>query len=486
MFVLLIFSLLAYHTPVASGHPQCLDYLPPFQSAKPLGLCRKTSQYGCCTSSRDRSLQNFYDYARHYGREAGAPKECEEFLRTIICAECSPYAAHIFDAETPPAIKTNYSKKDERFPGLCYSFCFKSFKVCRNMLLRLPLRPSFRKFIEYSNSNDFCQWAVPADKDYCIPQVNDFVISRSAKQPQKDTRTMCVQPVLHKLFNPLAAVPANDGTNRLFIGEQRGMVHVIDVKGNLQSNRPFLDLKRKVLNSGQAWDERGFLGIVFHPKFASNGRFFVYYSCQDDKNVSQKTNQTEDDDRHWFDSPKHKIRISEFIVSSSDPNVADSESEVVILELEEPEANHEGGMIFFGDDGYLYIVTGDGGGGGDRHWSIGNSLNMTNLLGKVLRVDVDVYDGRRYRIPSDNPFIGTKGARPEIYAYGARNMWRCSKDRGDPISRKGKGRVFCGDVGQNKFEEIDIIVKGGNYGWRAMEGNECYDKTLCTSKLMSK
>ena len=108
------------------------------------------------------------------------------------------------------------------------------------------------------------------------------------------------------------------------------------------------------------------------------------------------------------------------------------------------------------------------------------------MLGKVLRVDVDVYDGRRYRIPSDNPFIGTKGARPEIYAYGARNMWRCSKDRGDPISRKGKGRVFCGDVGQNQFEEIDIIAKGGNYGWRAMEGNECYDKTLCTYKLMSK
>ena len=108
----------------------------------------------------------------------------------------------------------------------------------------------------------------------------------------------------------------------------------------------------------------------------------------------------------------------------------------------------------------------------------------TNLLGKVLRVDVDVYDGRRYKIPADNPMVNLKKARPEIYAYGVRNMWRCSKDRGDRLNKYGKGRIFCGDVGQNKYEEIDIIVKGGNYGWRAMEGNNCYDKTLCTSKIM--
>ena len=110
----------------------------------------------------------------------------------------------------------------------------------------------------------------------------------------------------------------------------------------------------------------------------------------------------------------------------------------------------------------------------------------SNLLGKVLRVDVNVYDGRRYRIPVDNPLVDLKKAKPEIYAYGVRNMWRCSKDRGHRRTKAGKGRIFCGDVGQNKFEEIDIIVRGGNYGWRAMEGNNCYDKSLCKSRLMSK
>ncbi len=110
-----------------------------------------------------------------------------------------------------------------------------------------------------------------------------------------------------------------------------------------------------------------------------------------------------------------------------------------------------------------------------------SSFQRSTLLGKILRINVDVYDGRRYAIPPDNPFIKTKHARDEIYAYGMRNPWRCSKDRGNRVTRDGKGRIFCGDVGQDKYEEIDIIVKGGNYGWRAMEANSCYDETLCKS-----
>lgn len=114
-------------------------------------------------------------------------------------------------------------------------------------------------------------------------------------------------------------------------------------------------------------------------------------------------------------------------------------------------------------------------------------LCRSTLLGKVLRVDVDNNDdGAPYSIPSDNPFLWEKGARPEVYAYGVRNMWRCSIDRGDPITRKGRGRMFCGDVGQNKFEEVDLIVKGGNYGWRAKEGFSCYDKVMCKNSSLGK
>uniref|UniRef100_A0A8D0GN33 HHIP like 2 n=1 Tax=Sphenodon punctatus TaxID=8508 RepID=A0A8D0GN33_SPHPU len=152
-----------------------------------------------------------------------------------------------------------------------------------------------------------------------------------------------------------------------------------------------------------------------------------------------------------------------------------------ILEIEEPAANHNGGQVLFGLDGYMYLFTGDGGKAGDPFGKFGNAQNKSVLLGKVLRIDVDGKspDGKPYRIPLDNPFVSDTKALPEVYAYGVRNMWRCSVDRGDPVTHKGRGRIFCGDVGQNRFEEIDIIVKGGNYGWRAKEGFECYDIKLC-------
>lgn len=463
------------------GHPQCLDYFPPFRSARPKQLCKETASYGCCTSSRERSLQKVYDFIENTGEKVGSSYKCMDFVKEIICAECHPYAAHIYDAEIPPVVQTNFSKKDERFPGLCKKYCEQHFDDCRDMMMHLPLRDSFLNFISKSSRSDFCTWAVPGDNDYCYPTVvGGNMNSQRGRKPIGDN-ILCVQPIAHHLSNPLAAVSPNDGTHRLFVAEQSGIVYIFDSKGKLIQNKPFLDIRKKILNSGQGWDERGFLGLVFHPKFSRNGRFFVYYSTTKESSIA---NKTMDESRHWFNSPKHKIRIAEYIVSATDPNLADTDSEIVLLEIEQPEANHEGGMLLFGDDGYLYIFVGDGGGAGDNHFAIGNSLNVTNLLGKVLRVDVDVYDGRRYKIPADNPMVTLKKARPEIYAYGVRNMWRCSMDRGNRLNKYGKGRIFCGDVGQNKYEEIDIIVKGGNYGWRAMEGNNCYDKSLCTSKIM--
>uniref|UniRef100_A0A672Z4Q4 HHIP-like protein 1 n=1 Tax=Sphaeramia orbicularis TaxID=375764 RepID=A0A672Z4Q4_9TELE len=141
--------------------------------------------------------------------------------------------------------------------------------------------------------------------------------------------------------------------------------------------------------------------------------------------------------------------------------------------------------LLFGHDGYLYIFIGDGGRAGDPFGKFGNSQNKSTLLGKVLRIDVDNNDdGAPYSIPSDNPFLGEKETKPEIYAYGVRNMWRCSIDRGDPSTGTGRGRMFCGDVGQNKYEEVDLIVKGGNYGWRAKEGFSCYDRKLCQNSSL--
>jgi hypothetical protein len=164
--------------------------------------------------------------------------------------------------------------------------------------------------------------------------------------------------------------------------------------------------------------------------------------------------------------------IDEFQVSAGDPNVADTSTrETIIGPINQPESNHNGGMIAFGPDGMLYIGMGDGGGGGDVHGSIGNGQDTNTLLGKMLRIDVDSAPdvGLNYHIPADNPFVGMGGFREEIYALGLRNPWRWSFDSG------GSNRLFLGDVGQGSIEEVDIIVSGGNYGWRRMEGSQCFN-----------
>ncbi|PIO38266.1 hypothetical protein AB205_0110060 [Aquarana catesbeiana] len=260
-------------------------------------------------------------------------------------------------------------------------------------------------------------------------------------------------------------VHANDGTHRFFIAEQMGYVWVYLPNGS-RVDKPFLNVSKAVLTSPWAGDERGFLGIAMHPDFRHNGKFYVYYSI--------------------YAKKAEKIRISEFHLSTDNMNMADHKSERIILEVTEPASNHNGGQILFGIDGYLYIFTGDGGRAGDPFGDFGNAQNKSSLLGKVLRINVTGNDkGPPYRIPPDNPFLREPTARPEVYAYGARNMWRCSVDRGDPVTGKGRGRIICGDVGQNKFEEVDLIQKGGNYGWRAKEGFSCYDKKLCNNASLN-
>lgn len=247
------------------------------------------------------------------------------------------------------------------------------------------------------------------------------------------------------LTSPVAMDSPKDGTRRIFICEQTGKIKVI--KNGKVNDKPFLDLSNKLDQMGKAYSEKGLLGIAFHPKYKSNGRFFVYYSAP----ASSKS----------FD---HTSIIAEYKISA-DPDIA-STSEKIIMKIDQPESNHNGGQLAFGPDGFLYIGSGDGGGGGDEHGPIGNGQYLNTLLGKILRIDID--SKSPYSIPSDNPFVRAKNARAEIWAYGLRNPWRFSFDR-------KTGKLFCADVGQNKWEEVDIIEKGKNYGWRVMEGNHCYN-----------
>ena len=242
---------------------------------------------------------------------------------------------------------------------------------------------------------------------------------------------------------PIVVTGAGDGTNRVFIATQWGTIHVIPNDQQVSQPAMFLDVRDQVAPFTKN-NEEGFLGLAFHPKYKENGEFFVYYTAL----------PTEE-------KPMLSV-ISRFRVSKDDPNKADPESEEVIMTIDQPYWNHNGGTIVFGPDGYLYVGLGDGGSGNDPHM---NGQNLQTLLGKILRIDVNgKSEGKNYAIPKDNPFVEfPKLALPEIWAYGIRNIWRMSFDR-------QTGDCWAADVGQELWEEVDIIVKGGNYGWNLREG----------------
>jgi glucose/arabinose dehydrogenase len=245
---------------------------------------------------------------------------------------------------------------------------------------------------------------------------------------------------------PVELTGAGDNRNRIFVVEQEGRIRVFQNARTVKTSFVFLDISDQVTSGG----ELGLLGLAFHPDFKTNGYFYVNYTRR---------------------GPLETV-IARFKVNASNPDVADPKSETVLLTFEQPYSNHNGGKVVFGNDGFLYIATGDGGSGGDPK-NMGQ--NRKQLLGKILRIDVNKPSpGKKYGIPADNPYAGNKsGYREEIYAYGMRNPWRMSFDR-------NTGRLWAGDVGQNRFEEIDIIEKGGNYGWRILEANECYEGSGCS------
>ncbi|KAJ8290280.1 hypothetical protein GJAV_G00010870 [Gymnothorax javanicus] len=439
-------------------HPQCLDFKPPFQPSEELAFCVMYKKFGCCDSAKDQELMaKFYrimDNFDYYGYAT-----CAGYVQDIICQECSPYAAHLFDAEDP-------STPVRSIPGLCGDYCFQFWQKCRSTITLLSDDKHLAEIEQ--DQHRFCKHLELDDTDYCYPRLlSNNQLTRDLGRVSADNEgclQLCLEEVANGLRNPVAMVHANDGTHRFFVAEQVGVVWTY-LPDRSRLARPFLNITKAVLTSPWEGDERGFLGLTFHPRVRYNRKLYVYYSVE-----------------VGFDE---RIRISEFLISAADMNVVDHSSERIILEIDEPASNHNGGQLLFADDGYLYIFTGDGGMAGDPFGKYGNSQNKSALLGKVLRIDVDNNDrGPVYRIPRDNPFIHDPEARPEVYAYGVRNMWRCSVDRGDPYTKEGKGRIFCGDVGQNKYEEVDIIEKGKNYGWRAKEGFSCYDKKLCSNSSL--
>jgi glucose/arabinose dehydrogenase len=234
---------------------------------------------------------------------------------------------------------------------------------------------------------------------------------------------------------PVEFTYASDGTSRVFVVEQKGQIRVFDNAATVTNAPVYLDIRKQVAYGG----EMGLLGLAFHPKFRENGYLYVNYTK---------------------DSPRETI-VSRFKALTAGAMRVDPASEVVLFRFRQPYPNHNGGKVSFGPDGMLYVATGDGGSGGDPQ---NNGQNRASWLGKILRVDVDATDKGHYGVPKDNPLADNKdGFREEIWAWGLRNPWRFSFD--------AQGRLWTGDVGQNEIEEIDIVQRGGNYGWRIREAN---------------
>ncbi len=283
----------------------------------------------------------------------------------------------------------------------------------------LPLRRLFGQGLFIFAAGALCACATPAEA-----------------QTPPETPPVRLESVVSGLEPSTAVVNAGDGSGRLFLTEQTGRIRILEDAQLLPE--PFLNLSSSLSAGG----EQGLLGLAFHPQYADNGRLFVNYTDLQGNTV-----------------------VAEYHVSD-DPNVADPGSARVLLTIEQPYSNHNGGNLVFGPDGYLYIGTGDGGSGGDPE---GNGQDLGALLGKMLRIDVDT--GDPYGVPADNPFVDTTGAQPEIWAYGLRNPWRYSFDR-------ATGDLWIADVGQNSFEEVNRqpadSLGGENYGWNTMEASSCY------------
>ena len=250
-----------------------------------------------------------------------------------------------------------------------------------------------------------------------------------------------------RFTRPVDIQSAPGHPDKLFVVEQAGVIRIFTNDKETSHAPSFLDIRGKVRDNA---NEEGLLGLAFHPQYQANGYFYVNYTAS---------------------APRRTI-IARYRSDPENPEQALVDSETVMIEVQQPYSNHNAGQLAFGPDGYLYIGMGDGGSAGDP---IRNGQNPSTLLGAMLRIDVDSEDGDGdvpYTIPPDNPFVGQRGFQPEIYAYGLRNPWRFSFD-------SLTGTLWTGDVGQNELEEVNIIVKGGNYGWNTFEGTNCFSASNC-------
>ena len=328
----------------SSSHPQCLDARPPFHAEAKLTFCPQYAEFGCCTQKDDNSLRIKYEHlrARIPTYKANIWARCSDYMKTFLCQTCSPYAAHIFDAEKPDQAQVI----PRHFPGLCTDYCTTFYDTCREIVDDYFTEPSDEqmKLTEalLQGPLQFCKLVNLTDYDYCFPNLleNRMLNGNITIQARTQEGCLCVERFENTyLRNPIFARHANDGSNRLFIGEQIGMIHIFYPDGS-SLPEPFLDMTPTILTTKNRGDERGLLGLAFHPQFSSNGLFYVYYSTE----LSWEENV-----KYMNEHADHKIQVTEYRISSSDPNKADPNYSRVILQVLQPWQNHNGGEVILSD-----------------------------------------------------------------------------------------------------------------------------------------
>ena len=318
--------------PQTLAHPQCLDASPPAPASSPLTMCTQYSKFGCCSPQQEEELLEQYRAVEHRLSDTDWAR-CHGYVKDLLCQRCTPLAAHVYDAEGDSA------SHPRALPGMCTDYCYEFYAKCRVVVWFLD--PSLASTLTFQTNVSFCQQMRISDMGYCYPdfkyQANNS--EPAALTPSSQPGCLCLESVATGLANPIIARHAGDGTGRLFVGEQRGVVYIVYPRTKERRPRPFLNITDKLLLSYHFGDERGLGGLAFHPDFARNGRVFVYYNAP--LTAEEKQDLKGVLGRKW----DHKVRLVEMRVLAGDPDTVDPDWENVLLEVNEPFANHNGGEV---------------------------------------------------------------------------------------------------------------------------------------------